>query len=53
MHVFVVDCSNRMEIYNSVDQVRTRVSAEKWMYQLTVIWEGERFSGAAQIPAVQ
>lgn len=47
MHVFVVDCSNRMEIYNSVDQVRTRV------YQLTVSWEGERFSGAAQTPAAQ
>lgn len=41
VHVFVVDCSNRAEIYNSVDQVRTRVQVS---HQLTLSWETKRWA---------
>lgn len=44
MHVFVVDCSNRAEIYSSVDQVRTgmQVSAYNRPHQLTLCWETKK-----------
>ena len=41
-HVFVVDCSNREEIYSSVDQVRLqRTHFSPWFYvPLHGIWKG-------------